>query len=454
MSEQEFEAYLRLLGRFLRLDEHQRKTIGRELRGHMEERLDELLSRGYTREDAVNTVLDEFGDAAALAGEFGRPSRRKWIVRGTAGTIGIAASFLLVMFLMPENRPISAPENSFAQAAAFSGAPASRPVTKTAVVGRTAAAEPAVAVALAASRESQADRRLREQLGQAISIDLPEGTTLKDALEVMAESGRVPIVANWNAMSKFGVDSTTDSLGLRLSGVPLSTALELLLQNASGEAALDYAIMNGVIRVSTSEALAEQIVLRVYDCSDLIRRPSGAELSAWFKSQFGGGGMGGMGGMMSGMGGYGGGGGCEGDQPKVEDTLYASILGSAGDFYVRLERERAQHLLKLIAGTVQPGSWSLEGRGAVGAISEYSGLLVVSHNAKAQQQVAELLSLMRRALAERPEDQPSTTALPTGFRGEGGFGAPAGAGMFSPMTAAMPRGPDNVPASRPSLGGR
>ena len=51
MSEQEFEAYLRLLGRFLRLTETQREAVRTELRDHMEERLRELLERGYSRDD-------------------------------------------------------------------------------------------------------------------------------------------------------------------------------------------------------------------------------------------------------------------------------------------------------------------------------------------------------------------------------------------------------------------
>ena len=69
MSEQEFESYLRLLGRLLRLSDEQREAIRHELEDHMAERLAELLERGYTRDEAVATALDEFGDAAALASD-------------------------------------------------------------------------------------------------------------------------------------------------------------------------------------------------------------------------------------------------------------------------------------------------------------------------------------------------------------------------------------------------
>lgn len=52
MSEQEFESYLRLLARFLNLSGNQRTAIARELRTHMEDQLDELMARGFTREEA------------------------------------------------------------------------------------------------------------------------------------------------------------------------------------------------------------------------------------------------------------------------------------------------------------------------------------------------------------------------------------------------------------------
>ena len=118
MSEQEFESYVRLLGRFLRLTEAQREAIGRELRGHMEDRLEELLGRGFTRDEAITAILDEFGDTAALASEFGKIGRRrKWVMRTTTGTIAAAVCILVVSFLMPEHRPIPAPSMTQAQEA-------------------------------------------------------------------------------------------------------------------------------------------------------------------------------------------------------------------------------------------------------------------------------------------------------------------------------------------------
>ena len=77
MSEEEFEGYLRLLARFLNLSDVQREVIAGELRDHLEQRLDELTARGVSREKAITMALDEFGDASALAGEFGAVTRFK-----------------------------------------------------------------------------------------------------------------------------------------------------------------------------------------------------------------------------------------------------------------------------------------------------------------------------------------------------------------------------------------
>ena len=70
MSKNEFDQYLALLSGLLRLSPAQREAIASELRDHLEERLDELLAQGVSRQKAIETALEEFGDATGLAGEF------------------------------------------------------------------------------------------------------------------------------------------------------------------------------------------------------------------------------------------------------------------------------------------------------------------------------------------------------------------------------------------------
>lgn len=103
MPEREFELYLDLLGKLLKLTPEQKTSISDELRDHLEERFEELVQSGQSREDAIRQALDEFGDAAGLAVDFTKVSQKKMrraIVRTTAVTTAVTAlaSFLFVYF--------------------------------------------------------------------------------------------------------------------------------------------------------------------------------------------------------------------------------------------------------------------------------------------------------------------------------------------------------------------
>jgi len=94
MPEREFELYLSVLSRMLRLNEQQRDAISDELRDHMEERFEELVRSGMNRDDAIRQALDEFGDAAGLAVDFTNVSKkriRRIVMRSTVAVASLAA---------------------------------------------------------------------------------------------------------------------------------------------------------------------------------------------------------------------------------------------------------------------------------------------------------------------------------------------------------------------------
>lgn len=107
MSEQDFEMYLTLLAKTLRLSDKQRIAIASELRDHLEARLEELTAEGVGKHDAIKTALDEFGDASALANDFtaiGKHHNRRRIMQTAFGTIAAAAVVAFaVMTLTPNN---------------------------------------------------------------------------------------------------------------------------------------------------------------------------------------------------------------------------------------------------------------------------------------------------------------------------------------------------------------
>ena len=85
LSDPDYDAYLSLLTRFLRLSPSQRDEIRRELRAHMEEAIEAQLECGVPRDEAVRRALEDFGDAAELAARFSSiGSRRRWIILGAS----------------------------------------------------------------------------------------------------------------------------------------------------------------------------------------------------------------------------------------------------------------------------------------------------------------------------------------------------------------------------------
>src|SRR5258708_10980429 len=121
MPEQDFDSYLSLMSRFLRLKPAQRDEIADELRDHLEERLEELAARGLSREEAIKAALDEFGDAAELANHFTHVAhirKRRLIMRFTFGTVAaLAASLLVATPFWPESPQCPSPKNALSQAA-------------------------------------------------------------------------------------------------------------------------------------------------------------------------------------------------------------------------------------------------------------------------------------------------------------------------------------------------
>jgi len=119
MNHDEFDNYLALVSRLLRLTNTQSDAMGDELRDHLETRIAELVESGVEEKTAKLQALEEFGDAASLAQQFQsvlKSYRKRWMMRFT--TFAIAGSFLVVLLtfsLWPEGARFGTPNNSVAQ---------------------------------------------------------------------------------------------------------------------------------------------------------------------------------------------------------------------------------------------------------------------------------------------------------------------------------------------------
>lgn len=99
MDEPEFQNYLALLTGLLRLSGKQREKIAAEMQDHLEQRTEELLTEGLSREEAVSKALADFGDATGLASELTRVAelrRRRLIMRLSSIVVVAAVTATLV----------------------------------------------------------------------------------------------------------------------------------------------------------------------------------------------------------------------------------------------------------------------------------------------------------------------------------------------------------------------
>lgn len=384
MSEPEFELYLSLMSKFLRLNAAQKNDIAEELCVHLEDRLAELTAQGKSRDDAIRLALDEFGDAGALAWQFTLPHslrRRRQIMRYSIGSfVALAGIFTLVTLTWP-NRPDQPP----------------------AVQTVVAQAEPNLFIAgLQASTEANDHttherREIEEKLSsREHGFEFVE-TTLNDALQTVGQQVELPIVYSVANPESFGANELV-TLQTPKGTLSVRSALELILRQC-GNHELTYSIKDGVILISNSN---EDYEVQVYDCRDLL---AGVQVHGMMQA---GGMMGGAGGGFGGgaqVGGFGGGG-----QPAADAHRAAAATSMAG-----------AALMGVLQSATQPAQWiNTDGDG--GSMSEFDGVIVVRHHQAVHRKIEDVLAKLRKvkrapqmAVQPRPEDIESLD-IPPGKR--------------------------------------
>ncbi|MEX2026627.1 MAG: permease prefix domain 1-containing protein, partial [Pirellulaceae bacterium] len=229
MSQQEFDNYLALLVRLLRIAPQQREQVAEEFRAHMEDRLDDLLSRGMSRDKAVKLALEEFGDAAGLAAELAQIStirKRRWYMKVSAYSVaGLAAAVLLAIALWPESQRLPAMPQAIAQ----------QPATKGAKGKTKAAPQPT----------------LEEKLAARTTVDFLD-TPLTDVFEFLASENKIQIYVNRRALSDESLELDAP-ITMSLKDVKVETVLDLALDQVSDQFA--YLERDGVLIISTVTAL-------------------------------------------------------------------------------------------------------------------------------------------------------------------------------------------------------
>ena len=375
MTDHEFDNYLALLAKLLRLGEVQRQAIAGELRAHLEDRLDDLLARGVPKHQAVKQALEEFGDAAVLASEFvsiSRGRRRRWIMRLT--TASVAAIVLIAAGIFTFWPGTNAGPGAAAVIAQNPAAPGSTAKETT----------PQAAQAL----------MLKDRLDQPIDC-LFLDTPLADALRFLREKAGVQFVIKTKQLEEAGANVDVP-VTLSLENVKLRILLELVLDQHE----LAYICKDELIFITTPEDAEspENMVVRVYDCRELLElpRPPGSIRSKVAP---------GRGGLLPAQ-----------DQPPAEAPAeggeadsdkegggaapaapagISGLGGFSGEFVPLRGRSDADDLIEVITTTVDPVTWSEVG--GAGAIAEYKGLVTVSTTQGTHEGVERLLNMLHRA---------------------------------------------------------
>jgi len=172
------------------------------------------------------------------------------------------------------------------------------------------------------------------------------------------------VVVRWDILEENGVDKDKP-ISMQVRNLRFSQVLWLLMQEAGGsDVKLAYRASGELLIISTADDLGKEMVVRVYDVSDLLVRAEkfyGAPHMDLQNSQNLGSQGGGTGNIFGGTGS----GGSRDDDER----------GGRG----REEEDTGiQELIDLIVTTVEPNSWALNG--GLGTIQAFRNLLVVRNN--------------------------------------------------------------------------
>jgi hypothetical protein len=422
MSEQEFELYLKLLSRCLGLTSGQREQISDELRDHLEERLEELAGTGVPRDQAVLQALDEFGDAAVLAGHFttiAHLKRRRFLMRLSLGSVVALAAALLVAFAFwPENHAVRGPQvvlaqNKIQQTFQRDGAKTTgsdkferiQPLigmkaTPSASKPHEPAAEHHALVEHPLSSDLGKNPKIEEALEAKVDFTI-DPQPLKDAMDFIAQRYQIPILLDTKSLEDASVDSSAE-VRMPYSGMKVRQLLTLLLQQ--GSQPLAFYIEDGILRVSTSEQMRSYNYVVVYDCRDLIHLKSTyLSVASTARSQ-----ATSAPNAEAGTSAF--------SVPETAQTVRqfggagAGNANGGGDAAAPKGKKKGENpkkscspdeipLIRVIKFSVDASDWS-DDAGAGPSISEIGGLLVVSQNFQVHEQIKCVLADLRRMKKE------------------------------------------------------
>ena len=262
MTHQEFENYLALVSRLLRLNGRQTQAIGCELRDHLESRVAELIEAGVPPDQATRSALEEFGDAASLAHRFQLvhiQAQRRWMMR--FATLAVAGLFLfsvLVMSMWPDQARFGSPATAGAQDESASP-PDAQDTSNPSPTTMLSSSGPSVT-----TRENQ---RIEKALTESCNFVLDE-TPFVDVMDDIRETYGINVLLDSSAAD----DSLTvdEPISFSIREIPLRNALMLMLKSKNAT----YQIEGGTLKIISLDVANNREYMRrkIFDCRKLIQK--------------------------------------------------------------------------------------------------------------------------------------------------------------------------------------
>ena len=202
---------------------------------------------------------------------------------------------------------------------------------------------------------------------------------LGKVIEFLREVSGVSFYVNWRALQVASVDKDTE-VNVHLVDVTLEEALKVILDDVSGAAVgtptqVGFEDDNGVLRITTREALSHRTYTRVYDIRDIIAPTPTINMPGRMGLQ-------GMSGRR------------DGRQTNRRDHFIAE------DEAAKTQEELLAETVDLIKDTVSRDTWEQDA-----SIRPMGGQLVVTQTREGHAALLDLLSQLRQSSGNREEEE-------------------------------------------------
>ena len=231
-------------------------------------------------------------------------------------------------------------------------------------------------------QETAQNQQTMNQLSGPVSVNF-NNNDVASVFNYMKQTTGADFYPDWKALEASGINPE-DTVTLELNNIPGDVALKRVLEQMGDDLSHpDFSIEDGIIVVSSAEALRKKTFLVVYDIRDLLFEVPYFNNAPDFNlgaalSQGSNGGSGGSGG--GGGGGSGGGGGLIGDPEEDPER--------------KTREELILQIKTIIQEEVDPEGW-VDAGGDTGKLQELNGNLIITNTSRNHREIESLLSQLR-----------------------------------------------------------